>query len=285
MLVSSVIILAHTQLSLSEVNSVFYVVQPQISDGMLTSRPPIFAECKLITVTPVYNSLTCAYQCTMNESCLYYVTSYTNDTCMVCVVLNMYTPESEVTSLSSVTIHRKLCDPNIKITSESRLGVVKFNGNSYMLYNSVTWPRDLGSTYTIVVHFKTIEHSGVLFFAAGNSHNFFGGFIKDGLLYHKFDNGNWPINVSSSIKVDDGHWHQATFTKNIKTVTLDVDGVELTTNTASTGGNHAGTNGHYYIGGLPTAVQHTAQQLIVSTFDILHRIFLMCFTRLINNQQ
>lgn len=86
-------------------------------------------------------------------------------------------------------------------------------------------PAKFKKSYELTLEFKTKHPDGILFYAAGEHHSdFVVLYMKDGYVYHKFNCGSGPANMTSKYQYNNDDWHTVRIERTQATGTLVIDG-------------------------------------------------------------
>lgn len=116
-------------------------------------------------------------------------------------------------------------------------------------------------SYNISITFRTLQDTGILFFASRIDndpfplvrYDFFSISIENGVLVHRADNGYGPGSAGTTGVYNDGLWHTVHFSKlaELLSVCVDSDCGSGSAKSYIHGGGYADIIGNYYIGGVP----------------------------------
>ncbi|XP_053101162.1 neurexin 3 isoform X16 [Hemicordylus capensis] len=141
-----------------------------------------------------------------------------------------------------------------KLCSEARdENVATFRGSEYLCYDLSQNPIQ-SSSDEITLSFKTWQRNGLILHT-GKSADYVNLALKDGAvsLIINLGSGAFEAIVEPvSGKFNDNHWHDVKVTRNLRQVTISVDGILTTTGYTQEDYTMLGSDDFFYVGGSPS---------------------------------
>ncbi|XP_035665261.1 laminin subunit alpha-2-like [Branchiostoma floridae] len=110
-------------------------------------------------------------------------------------------------------------------TSKIISGAFQFGltNNSHMTFKID--PNNVKEEFSVKVEIRTFESDGLVFYIAKDDHKDFAAIqLEGGLVKFKFDNGKGPVEISSTVTVNDGKRHMLEIATNGRNGILTIDG-------------------------------------------------------------
>ncbi|XP_078669751.1 laminin subunit alpha-2-like isoform X2 [Branchiostoma floridae x Branchiostoma belcheri] len=130
--------------------------------------------------------------------------------------------------------------------------------NSHMTFKIE--PTEVKKEFSVKVEIRTLASDGLVFYVArSNQADFAAIQLEEGLVKFKFDNGKGPVEISSTVTVNDGKWHMLHITRNRRNGILTVDGRDRQKDKSPEGATILDVTEDFYLGGVP--ISYTARRI------------------------
>ncbi|XP_066271321.1 laminin subunit alpha-2-like [Branchiostoma lanceolatum] len=122
--------------------------------------------------------------------------------------------------------------------------------NSHMTFKIE--PKTVKKEFSVKVDIRTFESDGLVFYVArSNQADFAAIQLEGGLVKFKFDNGKGPVEISSTVAVNDGKWHMIEITRNRRNGILTINGRDRQKDKSPEGATILDVTEDFYLGGVP----------------------------------
>ncbi|XP_078599139.1 laminin subunit alpha-2-like isoform X15 [Branchiostoma floridae x Branchiostoma japonicum] len=143
--------------------------------------------------------------------------------------------------------------------------------NSHMTFKIE--PKDVKKEFSVKVDIRTFESDGLVFYVArSNQADFAAIQLEGGLVKFKFDNGKGPVEISSTVTVNDGKWHMLEIARNRRNGILTIDGRNRQKDKSPEGATILDVTEDFYLGGVPISYTPTRIGKLTNSMEMCVRM-------------
>ena len=107
--------------------------------------------------------------------------------------------------------------------SEEQINGYKFGGNGYVILDKDQFNLSRDSS-PVKFSFRTFASEGLMFLMGPPRRDFLSLEIKDGKVIYQYDLGSGHSTIASTLRFNDGNWHNVTANRTNKDGILEIDG-------------------------------------------------------------